>query len=346
MFQRITLIVACLATFIAFPSPVQATEPICFDRIPHCVDEQFAAFWQRNDSHAISGQTGNALRLFGHPIGPARIQSADGVAVVAQPFTNVILQQPLGNTDPARVTLQPVGLERLNQLGRAPALPATPPKTVPIGCRLFLETGYTLCNEFRTFWESNGLNLDNQRGYTDSERLALWGMPVSDVKRELAANSSNKYYLTQWFERARFQIDGATRQIIVTPLGREVMDHRPDLPPLPRNSGVLLSATAIAPGSVVAARASGFTNDSSVSITIFRADGRSIPAADQHSISAGGVTDIFCASIPDDALHGIWAIAFDGMESRRQAIGFFRVTSAEKQRRDCVDPIPAAPLNR
>ncbi len=342
MFQRITLIVACLATFIAFPSPVQATEPICFDRIPHCVDEQFAAFWQRNDSHAISGQTGNALRLFGHPIGPARIQSADGVAVVAQPFTNVILQHPLGNTDPARVTLQPVGLERLNQLGRAPD-----PKSskTPRNCRLF-DTGYTLCGEFRTFWESNGLNLDNQRGYTDSERLALWGMPVSDVKREPAANGSNKYYQTQWFERARFQYDSVAEKVIVTPLGREVMEHRPDLPPLPRNSGVLLSATAIAPGSVIGARASGFTNDSSVSVTIFRADGRSIPAADQHSISAGGVTDIFCASIPDDALHGIWAIAFDGMESRRQAIGFFRVTSAEKQRLDCADPIPAAPLNR
>ncbi len=345
MFERITLIVACLATLIASPSPVQATEPICFDGIPYCVDEQFAEFWQRNDRHAVSGETGNALRLFGHPIGSARIQSADGVAVVAQPFTNVILQQPLGNTDPARVTLQPVGLERLNQLGRAPDLPATPLKKQRSNCRLF-DTGYTLCGEFRTFWESNGLNLDNQRGYTDSERLALWGMPVSGEEREPAANGGNQRYLTQWFERARFQIDGATGQIIVTPLGREVMDHRPDPPPLPRNSGVLLSATAIAPGSVIGARASGFTNDSSVSVTIFRADGRSIPAADQHSISVRGVTDIFCASIPDNALHGIWAIAFDGMESKRRAIGFFRVTSVGEQRRDCVDPIPAASLNR
>ncbi len=82
-----------------------------------CVDPRFADFWQRNDRHAITGETGNALRVFGYPIGAARMQAVDDEAVLAQPFENVIMQQPLDNTDPIRVTLQQVGRDACERLG-------------------------------------------------------------------------------------------------------------------------------------------------------------------------------------------------------------------------------------
>ncbi len=135
--------------------------------------------------------------------GSARSETVGGTAVLTQPFERVMMQQPLGNTDPANITLQMTGWERLTQLNRTLTLPAKPPASVPPDCRLFAETGFTLCGEFRNFWESNGLNLDNEREYTDAERIAFFGLPISAVSREQVAEGSNNCYLTQWFERAR-----------------------------------------------------------------------------------------------------------------------------------------------
>ncbi len=45
------------------------------------------------------------------------MQAVDGEAVLAQPFENVIMQQPLDNTDPIRVTLQQVGRDACECLG-------------------------------------------------------------------------------------------------------------------------------------------------------------------------------------------------------------------------------------
>lgn len=274
-------IVVLLGILLILPTPtpmpaIQVTDPICFEGITDCVDARLAAFWHRNDRHTISGQSGNALRLFGYPIGPARITAVNGIALLAQPFEQVIVQQPLSNSDPSNIRLHTTGLERLQQLRRDPKLPATPPATVPDGCRIFPETGFAICNEFRNFWESNGLNLDNERGYTDTERIALFGLPLSNISRE--TDGSGNRYLTQWFERARLQIDSVTRQIIITPLGRAVTNNRPNPPPLPRNNGVILSSTTIPAGSAITARGNGYTGDRWAQVTIVQPDGSSAVA--------------------------------------------------------------------
>ncbi|WP_322490202.1 hypothetical protein [Chloroflexus sp.] len=341
------LIRAVLLYILLSPSiPMHAAGPICFEDVAECVDTRFAEFWRRNDRHAISGQSGNAARIFGYPIGSARIEAVDGVAVLAQPFERVIMQQPLVNTDPANITLQMTGRERLTQLNRAPTLPAKPPKTVPPDCRLFAETGFTLCGEFRNVWESNGLNLDNERDYTDAERIALFGLPISAVSREPAADGSTNRYLTQWFERARLQIDGVTRQIIVTPLGREVMSNRLNLPPLPRNLGVMVNPATLTAGSTLAARGSGYSHDRWVSVTVFRADGTSVLVAEQVNLTSGGFTETYCYLTPADAIPGIWAIAFDGIDSGRRTIGFFRVVTTGEPNRACPEMITPVPRGR
>lgn len=346
MNSRLLILAVLLCIFLVPSTPMHAAEPLCFEEVAECVDARFADFWQRNDRHAISGQSGNALRIFGYPIGPARIEAVDGVAVLAQPFERVIMQQPLGNTGPANITLQMTGWERLTQLNRAPTLPVRPPKSVPSDCRLFAETGFTLCGEFRNFWESNGLNLDNKRGYTDAERIALFGLPISAVNREPAADGSDNRYLTQWFERARLQIDGVTRQIIVTPLGREVTSNRANPPPLPRNLGVMVNPATLTAGSALAARGSGYSHDRWVSVTVFRADGSSVQVAEQVNLTSGGFTETYCYLTPADALPGIWAIAFDGVDSGRRTIGFFRVITTGEPNRACPDIIAPLPRSR
>ncbi len=341
------LIRAVLLCIFLFPStPMHAASPICFEDVAECVDAHFADFWQRNDRHAISGQSGNAARIFGYPIGPARIEAVDGVAVLAQPFERVIMQQPLGNTDPANITLQMTGRERLTQLGRAPTLPAKPPTTVPPDCRLFAETGLSLCGEFRTFWESNGLNLDNERGYTDAERIALFGLPISETKREPAADGSTNRYLTQWFERARLQIDGVTRQIIVAPLGRDVTSNRANPPLLPRNIGVMVHPATLTAGSALAARGSGYSHDRWVSVTVFRADGSRVLVAERVELASGGFTETYCYLTPADAIPGTWVIAFDGVDSGRRTIGFFRVITTGEPNRTCPEMITPVPRSR
>ncbi|MCS6887523.1 MAG: hypothetical protein NZQ09_04875 [Chloroflexus sp.] len=346
MNSRLILSAALLCILLAPSTPMHAANPICFDEVADCVDARFADFWQRNDHHAISGQSGNAVRIFGYPIGPARIEAVEGVAVLAQPFERAILQQPLGNADPANITLQMTGWERLTQLNRAPTLPAQLPTTIPPSCRLFPETGFTLCGEFRNFWESHGINLDNERGYTDAERIALFGLPISDVNREPVADGSASRYLTQWFERARLQIDGVTRQIIVTPLGRDVMNHRPNPPPLPRNIGVMVNPTTLTAGSALTARGSGYSNDRWVSVTVFQADGHSMLVAEQVNLTTSGLTDTYCYRTPSDALPGVWAIAFDGVDTGHRTIGFFRIVATGKPNSACPDLIEPLPRHR
>ncbi|WP_298815642.1 hypothetical protein [Chloroflexus sp.] len=336
------IIVVLLGVLLLTPTPMRAANPICFEGVTDCVDERFADFWRRNDRHAISGQNGNALRFFGYPIGPARIEAVDGAAMLAQPFERVIMQQPLGNTDPARISLQMIGMERLRQLELAPELPARPPATV--NCRFFSETGFTVCGDLLNFWESNGLNLDNERNYTDAERIALFGRPISTVSRERAADG--KIYLTQWFEQARLQIDGVTQQIIITPLGRDVVSNRANPPPLPRNNGVFLNSETVTAGGAITARANGYTGESQVRVTVIRADGNSVGTAELSDISSSGVTETFCYQTPADAMPGIWAIAFEGTENGRRTIGFFRVVTTGNSNKTCIDPISPISTNR
>ncbi|WP_322814604.1 hypothetical protein [Chloroflexus sp.] len=124
---RVTLVLAVffVSTIISPASPGAASDsdPICFTDHEKCVDSRFADFWRSNDVHANTGKKDNALRIFGYPLGPAWIESVNGEAVLAQPFANGIMQQPLGNTDPAQISLQKTRLERLRQLKQEPSLP-------------------------------------------------------------------------------------------------------------------------------------------------------------------------------------------------------------------------------
>ncbi len=212
----------------------------------------------------------------------------NGEAVLAQPFANVIMQQPLGNTNPAQISLQTIGLERLSQLKQALSLPQSPPETRRTGCRFF----------------------------------------------------------TQWFERARLQYDGVAEEMIITPLGRDVVDDRPDLPPLPRNKGVQVNATSVTAGGIVSARGNGYTNDQAVTITVFRADGTSFAAGTEVTPNTNGVTERYCLEVPANALPGIWAIAFNGVQTGHQTIGFFRVVTTGTPNTTCPDLIAPLPNGR
>jgi hypothetical protein len=77
----------------------------------------------------------------------------------------------------------------------AASTPAAGPTAVAAG-HTFTETGFTVSGEFWTAWQGG-------RAYADS--LYINGLPISAARNEVSP-TDGKTYLTQWFERARFEL--------------------------------------------------------------------------------------------------------------------------------------------
>jgi D-alanyl-D-alanine carboxypeptidase len=85
----------------------------------------------------------------------------------------------------------------------------------------FMEaTGQTVAPEFWAYWSSHGLDFGDE-GVSFRESLALFGYPVTPTQVE--TNADGDTVLTQWFERARFELheDGT---VLLGRLGAEVND--------------------------------------------------------------------------------------------------------------------------
>jgi hypothetical protein len=169
-------------------------EPLCFPGVPgieDCVASAFRSYWERN----------GGLPVFGYPIGPALPEeTADGLRTV-QHFQRSRLELHPQAPAPYTVQLGRLGVDRLAQLGRAPA-PAGRPAS---GCRFFAETGHNICGSFLAYWRAHGLDL-GEPGVSEGESLALFGLPLTEPAVE--TNSAGDRVLTQWFERGRLEDHG------------------------------------------------------------------------------------------------------------------------------------------
>jgi hypothetical protein len=74
----------------------------------------------------------------------------------------------------------------------------------PAGARYFAETGHALAGEFRSYYESHGLELGD-RGISARESLALFGYPLSEPFDEINPDT-HEILRVQYFERARFEL--------------------------------------------------------------------------------------------------------------------------------------------
>lgn len=80
-------------------------------------------------------------------------------------------------------------------------------------------TGFAIAPEFAGYWSGNGLDLGDD-GVSFRESLMLFGYPISQARME--TNPDGQSVLTQWFERARFELhDG---QVRLADLGSELLD--------------------------------------------------------------------------------------------------------------------------
>jgi uncharacterized protein YkwD len=195
-----------------------------FAETGHQVCGRLLSYWDAN----------GGLPVFGYPIAEQADQLVEGATFQAQWFERNRLELHPENAAPYDVLLGRLGVDLLARAGRDWT---TFPKGDPAAPHYFVETGHAIAPQFWSFWSSHGLEFDGQPGKGFQESLALFGLPLSEAQMERSATDGNTY-LTQWFERARFELHpenaGTPYEVLLGLLGNE-LNHSaaPPAPPAP-----------------------------------------------------------------------------------------------------------------
>jgi hypothetical protein len=192
------------------PNTGPSDDTVNFPQTGFSLDGPFLNFWKNN----------GGLPVFGYPIDSARQSNGQ----VAQWLERNRFELHPENKAPYNVQLGRLGVEALAKKGIDwNTLPKV--SSAPSGCLYFKETGHSLCGDFMSYWNSNGLEFDGKSGKSYAESLALFGYPISEPKME--TNSSGDTVMTQWFERARFEFhpnNPVQSRVLLGRLGFEVMN--------------------------------------------------------------------------------------------------------------------------
>lgn len=162
----------------------------CFPETGQCISGRIRSFWEDH----------GGLPVFGFPTGPQQAELVEGRSFQVQWFERTRLELHPEHAAPYDVLLGRLGADLLEQQGRPWAPPAQQEERAVPGW--FPETGHAIAPEFRAFWQRYGLELGDA-GVSFRESLALFGAPLSDATYELGSDGG--VWLTQWFERARFE---------------------------------------------------------------------------------------------------------------------------------------------
>lgn len=229
----------------------------CFTETGYCIRGRIREYWEAQ----------GGLRVFGLPIGSQVEVTIEGKTLTVQRFERNRLELHPYNAAPYDVQLGRLGADRLQQQGRDWFTFA---KTSAGGdCKVFAQTGHTVCGRFLTMWKRYGLSLDGQKGVSESESLALFGLPLSGVLTERL--SDGKEYQVQWFERARFELHPENTDpydVLFGLLGNEMRDFVPVAPPTDAPILGMPSGTVVEAVQVLAPRAAanGYSYDDVLSI--------------------------------------------------------------------------------
>jgi hypothetical protein len=194
----------------------QGEESRTFPETGYTVNGRFLDYWQTN----------GGLSVFGYPLSAERTEEGR----LVQYFERTRFEYVPENERPYDVLLGRIGAQILNQQG-------TDWQQLPTGdgpadgCVWFPETQHNVCNQlgaesigFLNYWQTHGLSFDNQAGFSYSESLALFGMPISEA---YTTTVEGKEVQVQWFERARFEWhpdNPAGYRVLLGRLGAQLTD--------------------------------------------------------------------------------------------------------------------------
>jgi hypothetical protein len=184
------LLLFCLLLSFGSPALAQALDYQYFDETGHNVQGAFLQFYR---------QASNPTLLYGYPI-TEEFTRPDGLRV--QYFQRARFEYN------QRVSLTSLGAELYK--------PSNPVNVYsPLACRYFAETGYSVCFEFREFFDANG-------GFEQ------FGLPIS-------AFENHEGTIVQYFEKARLEWQPwreAGQRVVISDLGRIYFDKAHEDPGL------------------------------------------------------------------------------------------------------------------
>ena len=254
--QLLVMLFVCSLLMHVVPVATAQSSELCFQETGYCISGRIRAYWEAQ----------GGLRVFGLPIGAQVSVPIEGKMITMQQFERNRLELHPNNAAPYDVQLGRLGADRLQQQGRDWF---TFPKSSDTGCKVFAQTGHAVCGRFLTMWQRYGLSLDGKKGISESESLALFGLPLSGVMTERLSDANE--YQVQWFERARFELhpqNSDPYDVLFGLLGNEMRDYVPvtplnDAPILGAASGTVAEAVRVlAPR----AAANGYAYEDVVSI--------------------------------------------------------------------------------
>jgi len=181
-----------------FNSPITSqAAPRCFAETGQCIDGQIRTFWQNQGS----------MTIFGFPIAASTTTSVDGHSVITQLFERQRIEYHTNNLAPYDMLLGRVGADALTAQGRD--WRTFPQSGIVPNCRYFAATNQSVCGAILQRWLSTGIEFDGKPGFSDAERLALNGLPLSGLVRETLSDGLS--YQVQWFERTRIELHPENR---------------------------------------------------------------------------------------------------------------------------------------
>jgi hypothetical protein len=296
----------------------QAAEQICFQEVPDCIEGRFAEYWRAN----------GGLAVFGLPLGPARQERVGGGTYLAQLFERNRFELHPENARPYDVLLGRLGDEQLRRQGREwKSFPQGRPRS---GCQFFEITAHLVCEPFLGYWRTHGLEFDGRQGVSYAESLALFGLPLSEPAME--TNSSGDSVLTQWFERARFELHPNNPDPYKVLLGRLGAEGQASAGGdacvgIPASVNATVTPNCFKAGATVTARASGFRANEQVTYTVKPPAGVDIPAfllTGTQMADARGMVEL-SSSFPEGTPAGLYSVTFRGATSGRSGVIYFKI---------------------
>ena len=209
---RPLLVIVMSAGLLALLTPTLAQDSCRFySATGHQLCDRLLGYWDSN----------GGLPVFGFPISDQAAQQVEDRSLQTQLFERNRLELHPENPWPYDVLLGRLGADALSRAGRDWT---TFPKAAPSAPHYFPQTGHAIAPQFWNYWSSHGLELDQAPGASFAESLALFGMPLSEPTMEVNP-TDGRQYLTQWFERARFEYHpehaGTPYEVLLGLLGTE-----------------------------------------------------------------------------------------------------------------------------